>query len=55
VIVDQNLVQDFKDVINIVNRQQRNDLAVLWSTNSVDFLAYYTNIGINIRKVIDII
>jgi hypothetical protein len=27
----------------------------LWSTNSVDYLAYYTSIGNRIRDVVDII
>lgn len=55
VVVDLNLEKAFRDVINIVNNQQKNDLDVLWSTTSVDFLAYYTNIGYRIREVIGII
>jgi hypothetical protein len=50
-----NLENAFKDVINIVNNQQKGDLEVLLSTNSVDYLAYYTKIGYSIRQVIDVI
>lgn len=55
VVVDSNLKKSFIDVINIVNNQQKNDLDVLWSTTSVDFLSYYTNIGYRIREIIGII
>jgi hypothetical protein len=54
-ILDQDLKNSFMDAISIVNNQQQNDLAVLWSTNSVDYLAYYTSIGNRIRDVVDII
>lgn len=55
-VQDPNLIQSLKNVINIVNYQQKNDdLSLLWSTNSTDYLAYYTNIGYRIREVIDII
>jgi hypothetical protein len=55
VILDQNLVADFKNVINVVNKQQTNDLGFLWSTSSVDFLSYYTYIGYLISEVENVI
>ena len=54
-VIDITLVKSFNDVITIVNKQQQNDLAMLWSTNSVDYLANFTNIGYRIREVIGII
>ncbi len=55
VILDQDLVADFKNVINVVNKQQTNDLGFLWSTSSVDYLSYYTYIGYLISEVENVI
>lgn len=55
IIVDQNLVNSFKDVIMIINKQQQKDLEMLRSTSSVDYLASYTQIGYIIRDVMDVV
>jgi hypothetical protein len=55
IIFNKKLISDFNAVVDQLNKQHKNDLGMMWSTNSVDYLAYYTNIGYRIRDVIEII
>jgi len=55
IVVDFNLVDSFYKSIIVVNSQQKDDLDILLSTNSLNYLAYYTSIWYRIREVMDLV